>query len=140
SRLAASVEHPNVVPIYEAGERNGRLFIAMRYVRGTDLRTLLLQAGRLAPDRAVHIIAQVAAGLDGVHHAGLVHRDIKPANVLLAGEGEHAYLTDFGLARHTAGSTATHTGQVIGTLDYMAPEQLRGGRVDARCDIYALAA
>src|SRR5438309_28880 len=83
SRIAASVEHPNVVPIYEADERDGRLFIAMRYVRGTDLRSLIRSLGRLRPERAIRIVTQVAAGLDAVHSAGLVHRDVKPANVLL---------------------------------------------------------
>src|SRR4051794_39807185 len=141
SRVAASVEHPNVVPIYEAGERDGMLFIAMRYVPGTDLRALLRESGSLHPSHAVRVVSQVAAALDAVHSAGLVHRDVKPANVLLAQPDEHVYLTDFGLARQAAASTAaTAGGQVLGTLDYISPEQLRGQRVDARSDVYSLTA
>ena len=141
SRIAASIEHPNVVPIYSAGEHDGIPFIAMRYVSGSDLGRKLLSSGRLEPGRAVALIGQVAAGLDAIHAAGLVHRDVKPANVLLSGSeaSEHAYITDFGVARNVASTSGlTKTGRFVGTLDYVAPEQIRGGEVDARADVYAL--
>jgi serine/threonine-protein kinase len=138
SRLAASIDHPNVVPVYEAGEADGHLYLVMRWVRGTDLHALLKREKRLAPDVAATIVAQVAAGLDAAHAAGLVHRDVKPANVLLS--GEHAYLSDFGLSRLEASDTRlTDSGQWIGSVDYCSPEQLRGMRTDARADVYALA-
>ena len=142
TRIAAGLEHPNVVPVYAAGEENGQLFIAMRYVDGTDLQGLLRDS-TLTPERAVAIIAQVADALDAAHARGLVHRDVKPANVLIArvGTSEQAYLTDFGLTRDaTAGDGLTKTGQWVGTLAYVAPEQIRGEPVDARADIYALGA
>jgi DNA-binding beta-propeller fold protein YncE len=141
SRAAASIEHPNVIPIYYAGERDGLLYIAMRYVDGQDLRTHVRAAGRLAPGDAAQVVSQVAAGLDAAHARGLVHRDVKPANVLLDREG-HAYLTDFGLAKRpeatTAGFSRSGDGAWVGTLGYVAPEQIRGARVDARTDVYAL--
>jgi ABC-type branched-subunit amino acid transport system substrate-binding protein/streptogramin lyase len=135
-RLAASLEHPNVVPIYEAGERDGQLYLAMRYVEGSDLRSVLARERTLAPERAVAILGQVAGALDAAHARGLVHRDVKPANVLLD-EGEHVYLTDFGVTKQVGGDS-TDTGQLVGTLDYLAPEQIRGEPVDARSDCYAL--
>ena len=144
SQLAASIEHPNVIPIYEAGEADGRLYIAMRYVDGTDLRTLLREHGRLDRAQASRIVGQVAEALDAAHEQGLVHRDVKPANVLLArqpgsGSGSHAYLTDFGLTKRTAtDSGITGTGQFVGTLDYAAPEQFKGEAADARTDVYSL--
>src|SRR4249919_2017115 len=140
SRIAASIEHPNVVPIYAAGEEGGVPFIAMRYVAGSDLGHRLVREGRLAPERAVALIAQVANGLDAIHAAGLVHRDVKPANVLLSGgEADHAYITDFGVARNVATQSGlTQTGRFVGTLDYVAPEQISGAAVDARVDVYAL--
>jgi serine/threonine protein kinase len=143
SRLAASLDHPNVVPIYEAGASGGDLFIAMRYVEGTDLRTLLAETGALDPSRAVSITRQVAAALDAAHEQGLVHRDVKPGNVLVArtrgSEAEHVYLSDFGLTkRSTSESGVTGTGQFVGTLDYAAPEQFRGRAADARTDVYSL--
>ena len=141
SRIAASIEHPNVVPIYAAGEHEGIPFIAMRYVSGSDLNRKLISGGRLEPRRAVALIGQVAAGLDAIHAAGLVHRDVKPANVLLSGSeaSEHAYITDFGVARNVASTSGlTKTGRFVGTLDYVAPEQIRGGEIDARADVYAL--
>ena len=112
SRLAASLDHPNVVPIYEAGEADGRLFIAMRYVDGTDLKALLGREGALAPARAIAIAAQVADALDAAHAKGLVHRDVKPSNVLLDQQGgrEHAYLADFGLTQSAAVTSARPTG------------------------------
>jgi serine/threonine protein kinase len=141
SRIAASIEHPNVVPIYAAGEEDGVPFIAMRFVSGFDLGVRLAREGRLGPAQAADLIAQVGNGLDAIHAAGLVHRDVKPANVLLSGgEGaEHAYITDFGVARNVATQSGlTQTGRFVGTLDYVAPEQISGGPVDARVDVYAL--
>ncbi len=141
SRIAASIEHPNVVPIYAAGEEGGVPFIAMRYVAGSDLSRRIAREGRLAPAQAVELIAQVANGLDAIHAAGLVHRDVKPANVLLSGgEGaDHAYITDFGVARNLATQSGlTQTGRFVGTLDYVAPEQISGAAIDARADVYAL--
>jgi DNA-binding SARP family transcriptional activator/tRNA A-37 threonylcarbamoyl transferase component Bud32 len=144
SRLAASLDHPNVIPIYEAGASGGDLFIAMRYVEGTDLRTLIHEGGALEPGRAVAIVRQVAAALDAAHEQGLVHRDVKPGNVLLARQrgseaGEHVYLSDFGLTKRSASDSGiTGTGQFVGTLDYAAPEQFKGGTPDARTDVYSL--
>ena len=136
-RLAASLDHPNVVPIYEAGEHDGQLYLAMRFVEGSDMRTLLRREGGLPAERALDILAQVASALDAAHRRGLVHRDVKPANVLVDEDG-HAYLTDFGVTKQLGGNT-TETGQIVGTLDYVAPEQIRGEDVDARADGYALA-
>ena len=107
AQLAASIDHPNVVPIFETGESEGTLYLAMRYVEGTDLRTLVESQGGLDAERAVRIIWQVGAALDAAHRRGLVHRDVKPPNVLIAHEGEeHAYLTDFGLTKHAAAASA----------------------------------
>jgi CHASE2 domain-containing sensor protein len=141
SRIAASIEHPNVIPVYEAGEDDGLLFIVMRLVEGMDLAHLLESAGPLEPDRAVRVIAQVASALDAAHARGLVHRDVKPANMLLTlDEREHAYLTDFGVAKRVGALTGvTKTGRWVGTLDYVSPEQIRGEQADASADIYALA-
>ena len=133
-----------MIPIYEAGASGGDLFIAMRYVEGTDLRTLLHENGALEPARAVAIVRQVAAALDAAHEQGLVHRDVKPGNVLLARQrgseaGEHVYLSDFGLTKRSASDSGiTGTGQFVGTLDYAAPEQFKGGTPDARTDVYSL--
>lgn len=141
SKIAASIEHPNVVPIYAAGKEGGVPYIAMRYVTGADLAQRLIREGRLGPAVAADLIAQVGNGLDAIHAAGLVHRDVKPANVLLSGgDGiEHAYITDFGVARNVSTESGlTHTGRFVGTLDYVAPEQIAGGAVDARVDVYAL--
>ncbi len=142
SKLAASLDHPHVLPVHEAGEADGRLFIVMRYVEGTDLRRLIDAQGPVAPARAAALVSQIAGALDAAHERGLVHRDVKPANILVAREGgqEHAYLTDFGLTKNAAsGAGLTQTGQWVGTLDYVAPEQVRGGSVDGRADVYALA-
>jgi serine/threonine protein kinase len=139
--IAAQIEHPNVIPVHAVGEADGTLFIAMRFVDGVDLRKTLSQEGRLEPTRAVAIVDQVAQALDAAHARGLVHRDVKPANILVSSSGarEHVYLSDFGLARHVVGSHGlTGTGAFIGTIDYVAPEQARGDRVDARADIYSL--
>jgi YVTN family beta-propeller protein len=140
SQLAASIDHPNVIPIYEAGEVDGSLFLAMRYVEGTDLGALVAAEGTLAPARAVGIVAQVAAGLSAAHALGLVHRDVKPANVLIAaGEDEHVYLADFGLTKHASSAPGlTKSGMFVGTLDYSAPEVIRGEGADPRADVYAL--
>jgi Protein kinase domain len=137
SRVAAAIDHPNVVPVYAAGEEDGHLYLVMRYVKGTDLQALLARDQRLAADRAAAIASQIGAALDAAHAVGLVHRDVKPANVLIG--GEHAYLADFGLSQLIgAGTRLTSTGQWIGTVDFMAPEQFSGAEVDARADVYAL--
>jgi serine/threonine protein kinase len=140
-RLAASISHPNVVGIHYAGEYEGVLFLVMDFVYGTDLRELLRESGALEPDRAVDLLAQFASALDAAHAKGLVHRDVKPANMLITvrdGE-EHGYLTDFGIAKRSDNLTAlTSTGAVVGTVHYMAPEQVTGEHVDARTDVYAL--
>src|SRR5687768_5510793 len=136
-RLAASLDHPNVIPIYEAGEHDGQLYLAMRYVEGSDLKALLEREGKLSPERTIAILAQVASALDAAHRRGLVHRDVKPANVLLD-EDRHVYLTDFGITKQL-GRASTDTGQMVGTLDYLAPEQIRGETVEARTDCYSLA-
>lgn len=140
-RIAASLHHPNVVGIHYAGEHDGLLFFVMDYVTGTDLREILLKQGALEPTRAVDLLEQFASALDAAHRRGLVHRDVKPANILITvrdGE-EHAYLTDFGLAKKfDTASGLTVKGAVVGTVDYMAPEQITGAHTDARTDIYAL--
>ena len=144
-RIAASVDHPNIIPIFEAGDAGGLLFIAMRFVQGGDVQTLLAEQGPLPPDRACRIVTQVAAALDAAHEQGLVHRDVKPANMLRdapAGEDQpdHIYLSDFGLSKHWLSSTTlTSTGEFLGTMDYVAPEQIEGNPVDGRTDQYALA-
>ena len=138
SKIAASVDHPNVIPVYYTGEEDGIAYIAMRYVPGEDLRTLVRAHGPLEPGRAARIVAQVAAALDAAHAASLVHRDVKPANVLL-GPSDHVYLSDFGLSKHALSvGGETKSGHWVGTLDYVAPEQIRSERPDARADVYAL--
>ncbi len=138
SRAAASIDHPNVIPIYYTGEAEDQLYIVMRYVEGEDLRTLTRRDVQLEPKRAAHIVSQVAAALDAAHERGIVHRDVKPGNVLLDGS-DHAYLTDFGLTKRVHSRTAsTRAGGWVGTLGYVAPEQIRGQHVDARTDVYAL--
>jgi serine/threonine-protein kinase len=137
SRVAAAIDHPNVIPVYAAGEESGHLYLVMRYVNGTDLQGLLTRERRLPAARVAAIGLQIGAALDAAHAVGLVHRDVKPANVLL--NGEHAYLADFGLSQVVGTDTRlTSTGQWIGTADFMAPEQFSGEEVDARADIYAL--
>jgi Protein kinase domain/PASTA domain len=144
SRTAASIEHPRIVTVFAAGEHGGLIYVAMRYVPGNDLGRLIAAHGALAPGEAAELIAQVSDGLDAVHAAGLVHRDVKPANVIVArGTGDRgqpaAFLTDFGLAKAAAATDGlTATGEVIGSVDYMAPEQIEGRRIDARTDVYAL--
>ena len=139
SEAAASTEHPNIVPIYSAGEADGVLYIAMRYVEGDDLRHLISNRGPLPPDRAIEIVSQIASALDVAHARGLVHRDVKPGNILLD-EGGNAYLSDFGLIkRSTVDTGLTETGQFMGSIEYCAPEQIRGDEVDGRADVYSLA-
>jgi serine/threonine protein kinase len=144
SKAAAAIDHPNIVPIYEAGEHEGLFFIAMRYVEGVDLKSLLEQSGRLDPAPTFSIIAQVGSALDAAHARGLVHRDVKPQNVLIvSGAGpeprDHVYLTDFGLTRDTTSSAVlTAAGDFVGTIDYAAPEQIESRSLDRRTDIYSL--
>jgi hypothetical protein len=143
ARQAAAIDHPAIIPIYAAGEIEGRLYLAMRYVPGTDLSSLLLAEGHLSPARTFAILAQIAGALDAAHAGGLVHRDVKPANILIeraAAGRERAYLTDFGLVRHTGDTHLTQTGSWLGTVNYMPPEQFQAaGKVDGRADQYSLA-
>jgi YVTN family beta-propeller protein len=142
SRIAASLDHPHIVPIFKAGDEDGSLFLAMRYVEGTDLAKLLREGGALDSRRAIALLEQVAEALDAAHEKGLVHRDVKPSNVLVAVAAgtEHAYLADFGLTKRTGSlSGVSAPGDVVGTLEYVAPEQITGAEVDARADLYSLA-
>jgi len=136
SRLAARLEHPAVVPVYDAREEDGELIVAMRLVEGGDLRKLIDREGPLEPERAIRLLGQVAEALDAAHAAGIVHRDVKPHNVLI--EGERAYLSDFGLAKAYAETGSGAGASVVGTVEYMAPEQWRGERVGPPADVYAL--
>src|SRR5690242_15805116 len=136
ARLTAAIDHPNVIPVYAAGEEDGHLYLVMRYVAGQDLQALLRKEGSLDPERAARVVEQVGEALDAAHSAGLVHRDIKPANVLLA--GDHVYLSDFGITRADSTTRITESGEWLGTLDFMSPEHLRGERTTARSDVYAV--
>jgi serine/threonine protein kinase len=139
SRMAAAIDHPNVIPIYEAAEVDGTFFIAMRYVDGVDLREILHTQGALDLDRALLVLGQVAGALDAAHAAGLVHRDVKPGNILVVRGFDHCYLTDFGLTKAVSSDTNfTATGQFVGTTDYVAPEQIEGKELDRRTDVYSL--
>jgi hypothetical protein len=138
SQLAASLDHPNVIPIYDADEVDGVLYLAMRYVSGPSLRELISERGSLSADETVRIVEQIAGALDEAHRAGLVHRDVKPANILLAAGRDHAYLCDFGLAKRTSSRELTQAGSFLGSVDYCAPEQIQGGPVDGRADVYSL--
>jgi Protein kinase domain/Bacterial Ig domain len=144
SRIAAGLDHPNVIPIFEAGEVEGLLFLAMRYVEGPDLGAILRANGTIPVERALDLTSQLASALDAAHARKLIHRDVKPENVLLAaghgrGGTDHIYLTDFGLTKRSASTSGpTQLGQVVGTIDYIAPEQITGGAVDGRADVYAL--
>src|SRR5271166_5101476 len=143
SRSAAAVDDPHIVPVFEAGDADGVLFIAMRYVPGGDVGTLIHRQGPLPVVRAAAIISAVASALDAAHAAGLVHRDVKPANMLVdarSGRPDHVYLSDFGLTKGALSSASlTGTGNILGTLNYCSPEQIQGGQVDARADEYSLA-
>jgi hypothetical protein len=143
SKAAAAVDDPHIIPVFEAGESAGVLFMAMRYVAGGDVRSLLAREGPLSVDRASAILVSVASALDAAHAAGLVHRDVKPGNMLLdvrRGRPDHVYLADFGLTKATTGAASlTSTGRFLGTADYAAPEQIGGRPVDGRADQYALA-
>src|SRR4051812_32097548 len=137
ARAAAELEHPNIVPVYDAGEVEGRLYLAMKFIEGTDLAQLLEQEGRLGPERVMPLMEQLASALDAAHKNGLIHRDVKPANALL--EGDRLYLTDFGLTRRVDSTRPlTATGRAVGTAAYLAPEQIRGEPLDRRVDVYAL--
>jgi serine/threonine protein kinase len=138
SQLAASLDHPSIVPVYDAGEEDGLLYIAMACVEGSDLKTLLAEEGRLPTPRALRIVGQIASALDAAHARGLVHRDVKPANILVTTD-DRAYLSDFGVVKELTSNGATRTGSFIGTIEYCAPEQIEGRDVDARTDVYALA-
>jgi len=138
SKLAASLDHPGIVPVFDAGEEDGLLYIAMAYVEGSDLKTLLVREGKLPLRRTLRILGQVASALDAAHARGLVHRDVKPANILV-GPGDRAYLSDFGVVKELAAAGTTRTGSFVGTIEYSAPEQIEGKEVDARADVYALA-
>ena len=131
SQIAASLDHPHIVPIYAAGDADGQLYLAMRYVEGYDLRELIARESPLDPQRALRLVDQVADALDAAHERGLIHRDVKPANVLIAERAgrEHCYLTDFGLTKQTSSiSGLTGTGELVGTVEYVSPEQIRGER------------
>jgi serine/threonine protein kinase len=140
ARAAAAIDHPHVLPVYEAGETaDGQLFLASRFVDGGDLDAHLDRTGPLDVRETIALLTQVAAALDAAHAAGLVHRDVKPANVVLeSANGEaRAYLGDFGLAKWAAETQITESGALLGTVDYMAPEQIEGGTIDRRADVYA---
>ena len=144
-RSAAAVDHPHIVPVFDAGDAEGHLYIAMRYVSGLDMRTLLDRERTLPAVRTAHIVTQVASALDEAHSHGLVHRDVKPGNMLLgrvagSGQPDHVYLSDFGLSKQSLSQVSiTSTGEFLGTLDYMAPEQIESRQVDGRADQYSLA-
>ncbi len=141
SQLAASLDHPHIVPIYAAGDADGQLYLAMRYVEGFDLRQVIAREAPMDPARALGLIEQVGDALDAAHERGLVHRDVKPGNVLIAGRSgrEHCYLTDFGLTKQTSSiSGLTGTGELVGTIEYVSPEQIRGEKIDERADVYSL--
>jgi serine/threonine protein kinase len=143
SQLAAIIDHPNVIPVYEAGESEETLYLIMRWIDGTDLRQLLNESPRVSARRAIRLLRPVGSALAAAHRHGLVHRDVKPANVLIARNYEdededHIYLTDFGIARRSDGKSLTGTGKFVGTIDYMAPERIEGKKGDASCDTYSL--
>jgi serine/threonine protein kinase len=139
ARTVAALDHPNVVPLYEAGEEDGTVYIVTRWVEGTELGTLVQREGPLEPRRAARIAAQIASALEVAHEKGLIHRDVKPSNVIVTPE-DHVYLTDFGLTKRAdSASGLTMAAQLLGTIDYVAPEQIEGNEADARGDVYSLA-
>jgi serine/threonine protein kinase len=139
ARTVAALDHPNIVPLYEAGEVDGTVYIVTRWVDGTELGALIQRDGPLEPRRAARIVAQIAAALEVAHEKGLVHRDVKPSNAIVTSE-DHVYLTDFGLTKRAESASGfTASGQLLGTIDYVAPEQIEGGEPDARGDVYGLA-
>src|SRR3954471_6756244 len=139
ARIAAALQHPNIVTVYDAGQAGQTLYIAMQFIRGSDLAAILNEEGRLRPSRAIDVCPQVASALDAAHGMALIHRDVKPGNVLI--EGRRAYLTDFGLTKRSGGTKSglTQAGELVGTIHYVAPEQIEGRDVDARTDVYSLA-
>ena len=139
SRRAAEMDHPNIIPVYDAGEAEGVLYIAMRYVRGSDLKSMLEGEGALGVGRTLYLLEQAAAALDAAHARDLVHRDVKPANILVEQPADNVFLSDFGIVKQTTASRGlTRTGIFVGTVDYAAPEQIEGQGVDERTDVYAL--
>src|SRR5215210_332559 len=139
ARIAAALQHPNIVTVYDAGQSGETLYIAMQFIRGSDLAATLREEGRLRPYRAIDVCRQIASALDAAHAMALIHRDVKPGNVLI--EGRRAYLTDFGLTKQSGDNDTnlTQAGELVGTIHYIAPEQIEGGQVDARTDVYSLA-
>src|SRR3954465_13527802 len=143
AKMAAGIDHPNVIPIYDTGLHEDSLYIIMRFVGGGDLKAELESSGPLSLERAIQLLGPAARALDAAHAHGLVHRDVKPANILLqksaGGDVEHVYLSDFGVMKHTTSiSGLTQTGAIVGTIDYMAPEQIEGTDVGPGTDVYAL--
>jgi serine/threonine protein kinase len=136
-QIQAALEHPHVITVYEAGETEHGLFLAMRLVHGPTLKELIV-AEELDADRSLTILGPVADALDSAHQVGLIHRDVKPQNILV-GAGDHAYLADFGLTKAAGEGRLTATGQFVGTIDYVAPEQIQGGHASVRSDVYSLA-
>ena len=139
AKAAAKVQHPAVVTVYQSGEHEGIPFMAMQLVRGSDLAAILARGGRIDPSRALSILGPIAEGLDAAHAAGVVHRDVKPGNILVPDDGSTPVLVDFGIGRVMEGTRATQTGSWVGTVDYVSPEQVRGGEVNRRSDQYSLA-
>lgn len=139
ARTVAALDHPNVVPLYEAGEEDGTVYIVTRWVEGTELGALIRRDGPLEPGRAARIAAQIASALEVAHESGLIHRDVKPSNAIVTAD-DHVYITDFGLTKRADSlSGFTAAGQMLGTIDYVAPEQIEGGEASARGDVYGLA-